>query len=379
MRALVLLLLVAAMPPLGAQPLPEPAYAAYDVFVVAGQSNARGRGDSTLSAVVPEGAAYEAKPDGRVGPLADPVGGANTGSAWTAFANAYSSATGQGVAIIGMATNGSAQVALPGDDPSQTWDLSVSDNLYERAQPKVRRAMEALRDRGFFVRIRGWLWIQGGADGRRIDEGTLTPEAYRDGLHALAARVDADYSVPLFLFMTGTDARGDTDGIAAVRTIQADADALDEVVVVYRDAVSFPARGWMLPDNVHWSQAGLDDAGRVGGEAVAAWVLAQPPETAPGPPLIPSPAPPEGEPGEPDPPGVLTVYPNPASGVATVDLACTFRYDVTDTRGRRIARGQGDGPTDLPPLASGLYVVRAWPQGDADASCAGRRTLTIVR
>ena len=51
--------------------------------------------------------------------------------------------------------------------------------------------------------------------------------------------------------------------------IQNEADALPEVVVVYRDAVSFVEWGWMQPDNVHWAQPGLNEAGAEGGQVVA--------------------------------------------------------------------------------------------------------------
>ena len=88
--------------------VPDPIYEAYDVFVVAGQSNAKGRGTAEEAPEVPAGAAYEATPQGEIRALADPVGGANTGSAWPAFANAYTAATGRGVVIIGMAAGGYA-------------------------------------------------------------------------------------------------------------------------------------------------------------------------------------------------------------------------------------------------------------------------------
>ena len=396
MRLLVLAALLSSAGAIS-QPLPDPVYTSYDVFVVAGQSNARGRGDSLLSPVVPPGAGFEALHTRALVPLADPVGGANTGSAWPAFANAYAAATGRGVVIIGMAVGGSFQVWLPGDSPAQTWDVRQSDNLYVRSLPQIQRALAALADRVINYRMTGWLWIQGGADAGRIDEGRLTAEDYGDGLKELTAAIAADFNVPTYLFMTGTDARGDTPGAAAVRRVQELADALDEVVVVYRDAVTFPQKGWMQPDHIHWSQAGLNEAGTVGARAVAEHQRSLPPISVRLPPSVPLPAPPRpmeesplhggrsfpGEAGEiprspQAAPRPMRLYPNPASGVVWIDLACAYRYEVVDLLGRRAARGEGEGPTALPALAAGSYIVRAAPR-ENESACSGQRTLTVLR
>ena len=235
---------------------PDPIYDAYDVFIVAGQSNAKGRGDAALSPEVPAGAAYEVTPRGDLVPLADPVGGANTGSAWPAFANAYAAATGRGVVIIGMANSGSAQVWIPGDTPNRVWDVGQDDNLYARADRKARLPLRVAEDELPGVRMAGWLWIQGGTDARRIEEGRITVDQYEAGLHALARQIGRDWGVPMYLFVSGTDAREDPPAAVELRRVQNEADALDEVVVVYRDAYTFPQRGWMQPDHIHWSQRG---------------------------------------------------------------------------------------------------------------------------
>ena len=74
----------------------------------------------------------------------------------------------------------------------------------------------------------------------------------------------------------------------------------------------------------------------------------------------------------------MRLYPNPTSGVAWIDLACAYRYEVADLLGRRVARGVGEGPTALPALAAGQYLVRAEPR-ENETACSGHRTLTVLR
>ena len=393
-RALTVLALAVAAVSQAArgQAVPAPRSAEIDVFVVAGQSNAKGRGDASLSPVPAAGTAYETNENGLVRALQDPVGNANTGSAWPAFAGAYADATGLGVVVVGLASGGSTQIALPGDEPSQHWDVREEDNLYARAERQARRALRVAQ--AAFpeqtVRLAGWLWIQGGADARRIDAGTETVEAYAAGLRRLAETIDTDWGVPLYLWQTGTDARGDTPGLQAVRQAQADADTHPSIVVTYTDAVTFPGRGWMQPDAVHWAQPGLNDAGAAGAAVVAAYRLANPPpeQSPPGsPPTQPPPSePPPGEPpGErpPDPPVTpeierLTVYPNPARVAPWVYAPCAFRFQVVDALGRVLQRGVGDGAVRLRPLRAGTYVLQAEPRGGAGDTCRGTRTLSIA-
>lgn len=345
--------------------IPEPIYEAYDFFVVAGQSNAKGRGDAPLAPEVPVGAAYEVTPSGDVRALADPVGGANSGSAWPAFANAYSAATGRGVVIVGQAVGGASQVALDRDTESQTWDVSREANLYTRSDRKARRALRAAEDALPGVRPAGWLWIQGGAEGRRIEEGLVTPDQYESALHALARRIDFDWGVPVYLFVTGSDARGDFPGLAAVREIQNASDVLEEIVVVYRDAYTFPARGWMQPDNVHWAQPGLNEAGTVAGAVTGADRLAR---------LVES-----DDPTTPNYSSGIVVFPNPASGAPRLNAGCPFRYAILDGLGRRIAEGQGSGPTVLPTLPPGAYLAQVESRAGRFPPCTGSVPFVIAR
>ncbi|MEM6326043.1 MAG: sialate O-acetylesterase [Bacteroidota bacterium] len=361
-----LLLLLAALPTVAvSQPVPAPVFDAYDVFVVAGQSNARGRGTAEQAPEVPPGTAYEVTSTGEISALADPVGGANTGSAWPAFANAYTEATGRGVVIIGLATGGSNQAWLPGDGANRHWDVSQEDNLYVRADRRARRALRAVEEELPGVRAAGWLWIQGGTDARRIEDGRLTPSQYETALHAFVRTVGTDWGVPVYLWVTGTDSRGDLQGAVEVRRIQNEADALPDVLVVYRDALSFPERGWMQPDNVHWAQPGLNEAGTVGGEIVAADRLDRLGSGGP-------------DPTTPDYALEVVVFPNPSPS-PRLNAGCPFRFTVTDLLGRRLAEGLGAGPTDLPDLPAGVYVAQVQGRAGRPPECTGTVSFTVAR
>ena len=64
-----------------------------DLFIIVGQSNAEGRGNSAQSPAVTNGAYISGS---TITPtLADPVGGASTGSMWPAFANEWFAQTGR--------------------------------------------------------------------------------------------------------------------------------------------------------------------------------------------------------------------------------------------------------------------------------------------
>ncbi|MEM1055115.1 MAG: sialate O-acetylesterase [Bacteroidota bacterium] len=365
MLSLVLLAFLTLPASVSEADLPDPIYEDYDFFVVAGQSNARGRGTADLAPEVPDGAAYEVTPQGDVRALADPVGGANTGSAWPAFANAYSAATGRGVVIVGQATNGSGQVWLPGDGGNQIWDVSREDNLYRRTDRKARRALRAAEDALPGVRAAGWLWIQGGSDARRIEDGRLVPAQYEAALHALARTIGEDWGVPMYLFVSGSDSRGDLAGAVEVRRIQNEADALPEVVVVYRDAVTFVNLGWMQPDNIHWSQPGLNVAGTEAGQVAAADRLSRL-ETG------------GADPTTPDYSEGVVVFPNPGAR-PRLNAGCPYRYTVADTLGRRVAEGTGAGPTLLPDLPPGVYVAEVRGRAGRPPECTGTVTFTVAQ
>jgi hypothetical protein len=247
-----------------------------DVFLIAGQSNARGKGDPADAPAVPAGAAHQW--DGaELTHLEDPVGddhepGNPVGSAWPAFAATYHDLTGRESVYVPAAVGGSALVSIP-DAGEEHWDVEADGPLFRRAVQRTWDCLTHLRSGGTDATLRGVLWCQGESDAQSIDDGDVSLPEFRSRLRALvgAFRRESDRAdLPVFLFQTGRPESGDTPGFEAVRGAQADlADADDAVYLAFDGAVGFPERG-LHRDDLHYTQAGYNEMGRVGAESVAA-------------------------------------------------------------------------------------------------------------
>ncbi len=81
-----------------------------DVFLIAGQSNALGEGDSTQSPAVAPNTVFQYF-DNVLSAGSDPVGGAHTGSAWPAFGDAYYATNNRRIVLVPFAFANTAQLA----------------------------------------------------------------------------------------------------------------------------------------------------------------------------------------------------------------------------------------------------------------------------
>lgn len=238
---------------------------AIDVVTVAGQSNAKGNGDSTLSTTVTVDA-YDLS-NGAITPLADPVGPADTGSLCPALAEAFATGTGRSVAIVSTGVGGTA---LQPEAAGASGDWSPSDTIFSDCIFQTRRALAVLTDAGWSPTLRGVVWAQGERDAQHHP----VAAGYAVALAALADRFQQWLelvNLPLYVVQTGTFT---TTGVEAdyrqIREAQRSVCAGDpDVIMAYADAVNFPAYGWMA-DNVHYNQEGLNAIGA----AVAAVMLA---------------------------------------------------------------------------------------------------------
>lgn len=228
-----------------------------DVIMVAGQSNAEGRG--TGGPKLPPGRAFYY--DGTFfSPLTDPVGGANLGSAWPAFARRYYELTGRRSVWIEQATSDTPVVT----NQSPNWDFATG-TLYPAARDAFNAVVAAIEAAGGSVGKGFMLWVQGEADATYISNGTATQSDHQNGLEALFAgfkancpRLDRIVMAELGARVSGNYATGFT----AVRAAQAAAAAALSTYVHlgYTGAKGFVAAGKMT-DDVHYSQAGLNDLG----------------------------------------------------------------------------------------------------------------------
>jgi hypothetical protein len=234
-----------------------------DVFLVAGQSNARGRGDSTLSPHPESGTAYSYY-NGQIAEAIDPVGPADTGSAWPAFAIEYYKLTGRKIAFIPFGMGGSAMAAAADDGQDGDWD--AGGEWYGPSVQAVHDALAAFSSNGYVPEFRGILWAQGEADGNaiRATPPTISINDYKAAFEAMITRYQTDLgsNTSLYIFRT---ARGYTDIQDAQEQV---ATEMNNVHMVFRNAADFQSRGLLQGDSTHYTQPGYNEMGRIGAEAV---------------------------------------------------------------------------------------------------------------
>lgn len=257
-----------------------------DVFVLAGQSNARGKGTSSGSPDVASGNAYEWK-DSTTGlvDLDDPVGvdnfpnqQANTGSAWPAFAKEYYAQTSRKAVYVTYANGGSGQ-------HPDTYDEVGGDNgwgegtpngtLDDNAQARLQDALNWLNNNGYNPTTWGVVWLQGERDADWIDDSKITKSqyktAFKDHIDRWKTEFGSDFR--FFIIQIGHLDSGDTKGFQDVRAAQSEvANARSDVDMVSTLQKDFPEQGKMQ-DNYHYTQTGYNDAGTEAGTNTASVVL----------------------------------------------------------------------------------------------------------
>ena len=247
-------------------------YAQQRLYLVAGQSNARGRGNDTFSIKVDTLTSYEYDPfSDQLIHLEDPVGyngggfeQAATGSAWPAFAKSYHHLTADTMVLIPAARGGSG-VHYSSSSPGANW--SSSGLLYPLSKIKIDNA-EIISN----LDLHGIVWMQGETDATRIGSDYLTKEQYKDALIDLIERYRNDYgcALPFYIVLLGTNLEDPVWGYDTVRVVQREIAAEQQhTYVVHEDAQYFGDIGWMW-DNVHYTQDGYNDIGTVGASHVAA-------------------------------------------------------------------------------------------------------------
>jgi hypothetical protein len=239
-----------------------------DLFLVGGQSNAEGQGTAVESPIPEPGTAFEYRSNGLYD-LVDPVGGAESGSAWPAFATRYHEVTGRRIVVVEAAEDGSGQFA-GSIESVMHWDEGGA--LRGRAVSMLDECVAYLSKRTLEPRFRGILWSQGERDGEQIAQGNMTRGQYYGAFRRMVRyfqnEVDAG-PVKQYLFQTGRPANASRSKWAAVREAQvALAEALDPVEMVFDHAVEFPEEGKMQ-EWAHYNQRGYNEMGRLGAETVA--------------------------------------------------------------------------------------------------------------
>ena len=232
-----------------------------DLFVIVGQSNAEGRGNSSSSPAVTNGAYISGS---TITPtLADPVGGASTGSMWPAFANEWFAQTGRWPAFVESATGGTALIP---DQAGSNW--SPSGTLRGNAVTAANQAIAAIAASTTFAPANVYfVWAQGEQESETINGTTITGPLYEQALEDLAAYFKAQIPSMAQMFVIRTGSRNDRASAAnwaAIRTAQENAcNDSANLRMVYRGTYSFAADARaMMADSVHYNQSGLNIAGK---------------------------------------------------------------------------------------------------------------------
>ena len=207
---------------------------------------------------------------GRVTDANDPVGNARPGSAWPAFGLTYNRLTGHRILFVPAAAPASALTAEADTVRAGNWDQSGA--LYGEA---VSQLHSALLSAGAGAVFKGVLWSQGEAEGGSIGAAYAAADRYEGDLKDVIAHFRSDLGIhtPFFIFETGTSGPLNAVGYAKVRAAQ---EAVSREVVSapigFAGAASFPARNLMNQGGPHYSQAGYNEMGVQGAQAVAAFL-----------------------------------------------------------------------------------------------------------
>jgi hypothetical protein len=237
---------------------------AQQLFLLAGQSNAVGQGDSLKSVVCQSNSAFEF--DAEINdfiPLKDPVGKAwklfqkaGTGSAAPAFAKRLNELSGQKIYMV-TAARGGASCSLKAEMADyDTWDTSGKLFAIAVEKTKMAEAKAALR-------LSGIIWIQGERDANAILAGQMTENEYQEALENLILRFRKEFGKRLAFYIIQTAYQQDKapEGCDAVRNAQTSvAKKMKDVFIVYGETGEFAQRKW-FKDNVHYNQEALNDIG----------------------------------------------------------------------------------------------------------------------
>lgn len=234
------------------------------LFLVAGQSNAVGQGDSGLAVKAGLDKAFEYRYTGNgLHPLADPVGAnelgferAATGSAWPAFAAQLHQLSQKNIFIIPAARNGSSCNYKAEQGSYGTWD--TTGVLFKNA---ILKTLQAVKKIG--RPLNGIIWVQGERDANAINAGDITAAEYEASLRKLITRFRQRLGaqVPFYIIETGYYKNHPKGGFDSVQEVQRRiAATVPHVFLVYKTA-KFMAQN-RLKDEIHYNQGALNEMGK---------------------------------------------------------------------------------------------------------------------
>lgn len=233
------------------------------IFLVAGQSNARGNGDS-LNSVIPKiKFCFEDKgKKGVLEPLIDSVGEndayfqkAGSGTTWPTFAQTLYELSGDSMVIISTARGGTSVIT---ENEGQL-DWPSSGLLYSAMKKKVEN---------YLIETGGKLsvitWIQGERDGKSLSNNEINVQKYEASLKNLFHRFKLDFGneTSIYFVPTGFNLDFPKKPFRKIRNAQKRvAHKIKFVTLIFNDTNEFSKKG-MMSDNVHYSQEGYNLLGK---------------------------------------------------------------------------------------------------------------------
>jgi hypothetical protein len=234
------------------------------LFLLAGQSNAVGQGDSAKSVQPLAGTAFEFDAEaGNFIPMSDPAGKpwklfqrAGTGSVAPSFAWRFHELSGKKVFVVTAARGGASCSVKAEMSNYDTWD--ETGRLFTQAVEKTRMAEKASG-----VKLSGIIWMQGERDANAILAGQMTEKDYKRALVNLIHRFRESLGdgIPFYIIQTAFQQDKSPEGCQTVRDVQRRVSRkMKGVYLAYTETDEFSKRGW-FKDNVHYNQEALNDIG----------------------------------------------------------------------------------------------------------------------
>jgi len=234
------------------------------LFLLAGQSNAVGQGDSVTSLKCQNNTAFEFDAvANEFIPLKDPAGKpwklfqrAGTGSVAPPFAKRLNELTGKQIYLVTAARGGASCCRKAEMSNYDTWD--TSGKLFDLAVEKTRMA-EKKSD----LPLCGIIWMQGERDANAILVGQMTGAEYEATLKGVILRFRKEFGkkLPFYIIQTAYQQDKAPTGCEAVRNAQAAvAKKMKGVYIAYGETDEFARRKW-FKDIVHYNQEALNDIG----------------------------------------------------------------------------------------------------------------------
>lgn len=234
------------------------------LFLLVGQSNAVGLGDSLKSPICKPHMAYEFDATAnQFIALKDPAGKpwklfqrAGTGSIAPPFAKRLNERSGQKIYMVTGARGGASCSRKAEMADYDTWD--TSGKLFALAVEKTKMAEVKSG-----IHLSGIIWMQGERDANAILNGQMTGDEYETALENVIQRFRKYFGkrLPFFIIQTAYQQDKAPDGCDAVRNAQAAvAKKMKGVYIAYNETGEFAKLKW-FKDIVHYNQEALNDIG----------------------------------------------------------------------------------------------------------------------